>query len=80
MELFGKYGLEFRNSGNSNIVSNSIPYFFGIFGNRKLRKSEMSYLVSTSEKIGSDFGNFESSELLNTPNCDNPFFATSIRK
>ena len=66
MELFGKFGSEIRKFGNLNIVSNSIPYFFGIFGNRKLRKSEMSYLVSTSEKIGLDFKNFESSELLNT--------------
>ena len=83
MKLFEKYGSKIRNFGNSNIVSNSFPYFFGTFGNgnsnivfnsftyffrifrnRKIQKSEISYLVSTSEKIESDFG---SSEFLNTP-------------
>ena len=60
MELSENFGTEIQ-----------ISFQFHFIFVWKIRKSELSYLISTSEKIGFDFGNFESSELLNTSNYHN---------
>ena len=81
MKLFGKYGSEIRNFENSNTVSNSIPYFFEIFGNQKIQKMEISYLVSISKKIESNFEHFKSLELLKTLiNINNKEYILSCKK